>query len=373
MWLNVTILLVLLFLSIILDFLERSYRITPQKSKKILIYVAFTLLVLQSGLRNVAVGPDTYAYFLRFTEDLSNSWYSVIENFKSVYIDNEGKDAGYYLIQKLFSTIFPSFQLFLIFIALCFFGSLFVLIDRYTSTKLDVLLAVLVYLSLFYSFFSVTGCRQTIATSLCLYSVRYINERRLMIFLCLMVIAASIHRSALIFIPFYFVAASSKSSYMFLIAMLIMPLLISISNSYTSYLAVLSGSDSYLAYADEGAAGSKSFLSFYVILTICLFLYQKRILSVSRDRLCILNGIYFALYFLPLTYSSAALMRVVQYFSLFIMIGVPFFVNTGKKRSSLNVRSIVVCLIVVALLYKLVFSGEEYCFFWQDMKLPDNY
>ena len=44
--------------------------LTYEKSRKNLCIFATILLVLQSGLRNVAVGADTYSYFIQFENDI---------------------------------------------------------------------------------------------------------------------------------------------------------------------------------------------------------------------------------------------------------------------------------------------------------------
>lgn len=372
MWYNLILIAILLVFYFVLSILEKG-GMPIEKSKKYMIWLSAILLILQSGLRNVAVGPDTYAYYLKFEESLSDTWMDVFSNFFTVYVEKEGKDAGYYLIQKLFTTFVPNFQSFLVFIASVFFIAFFTFVDKYTSTKLEVFLAVFVYLSLFYEFYSVTGCRQVLATAFCLFSIKYIRERKPIPFFLLMLIAFSIHRSSLVFVPFYFFSKLPRPGYVFIIALIFIPSLISISRQYAEQMAIWSGTDYYLMYSEEGGTGAKTFLLFYIAIASFLFVIQRSVIKEAPEDLLIYNGIYIALILLPLTYSSAALMRVVQYYSLFLTVGVSFFLRKKGFFSQSGMTMIFLAVSILALGYKIVRNTEEYCFFWQYMDLPINY
>ncbi len=371
MWISIGILVLLLVAHLILGSLEQGGGFTKERSKKYMIRFASLLLILQSGLRNVAVGPDTYAYSLKFVESLKDTWHDIFHNFLTVYVDGEGKDAGYYLLQKIFSSIIPDFQCFLIFIAIVFFCAFFSVVSNYTTTKTDVLIVVFVYLSLFYEFFSVTGCRQVLATAFCLFSVYYIRECKLVPFLLIMLVAISVHRSSLIFLPFYFISRNQKPTLIYWGSVVLIPLLIAFSGRYATELAVLSGADVYMMYTEGGAAGSQNFLIFYLIICTFLLAIQNRVLKEDANDLFIFNAIYLALFFIPLTYSSAALMRVVQYYSLFLTIGMTFFLRKSVRGDKNATIFLLVSL--MALGYRLASNVMEYKFFWQTMELPPNY
>lgn len=373
MWYNLGIIICLSVAYCFLDLLEKRRHISTEKSKHIMIWIAGVLLALHSGLRNVAVGIDTYAYYLKFSDSLSDSWGSIFNNFSTVFTGNGSKDPGYYLIQKAFSTIIPDFQCFLFFIAVVFFISFFCFIDYYSNTKLEVLLAVIVYLSLFYDFFSITGCRQVLATAFCLFSVKYIRENKVFPFILIMLVAFTVHRSSIIFAPFYLIAKFQRPGYFYILALVLITPLISMSHVYAEQLAVLSGVDHYLIYAKEGGTGAKTFLLFYLIISSFLFIIQHKMIEENPDTMMIFNAIYLALFFIPLTYSSAALMRVVQYYSLFLSVGISFFLRNKTKSHHSGLLSIFLMVALFALGYRMISNNDEYKFFWQPMELPINY
>lgn len=92
----------------------------------------------------------------------------------------------------------------LILIISMFIHALFRLVYRFEVSMKGILISVALYLSLFYSFFSITGIRQTIATAIALYCVPYALDRKIIKFFLTIGIAATIHKSVLLFIPFYF-------------------------------------------------------------------------------------------------------------------------------------------------------------------------
>ncbi len=54
-------------------------------------------------------------------------------------------------------------------------------------------------------FFALNGIRQGISVAIFLYSIKYIKERKLLIYILAILLAASFHTIALIFIPLYFI------------------------------------------------------------------------------------------------------------------------------------------------------------------------
>ena len=97
--------------------------IRENRNRKNYIIFICIILILQSALRHVAVGADTYAYYLKFEEIKLTSWQEIWENFRSVYVLGEGKDAGYPLIQKVFQFFSGEYRIFLFFVAVIFFAS----------------------------------------------------------------------------------------------------------------------------------------------------------------------------------------------------------------------------------------------------------
>ena len=95
----------LLFVAILL----LGYLICSQynKSNGRKIYIIFSAIVLglQSALRNVAVGTDTYGYYQAFENVKYTTWEEVFISFPNTYLYGDGKDPGYLLLEKIFQIL----------------------------------------------------------------------------------------------------------------------------------------------------------------------------------------------------------------------------------------------------------------------------
>ena len=91
------------------------------KSRRRYIIFSAIVLGLQSALRNVAVGADTYNYYLKFEAVKNTTWFEVFRSFPDTYLYGDGKDPGYLLLEKIFQVFSGEFRVFLFFIAIVFF------------------------------------------------------------------------------------------------------------------------------------------------------------------------------------------------------------------------------------------------------------
>ncbi|MBP3716855.1 MAG: EpsG family protein [Paludibacteraceae bacterium] len=323
------------------------------------------LLILQSGLRHISVGPDTYNYYNIFCDRIDWEWKQVFEHFVDVYVSGEGKDAGFSLIIKLFSYLSKDYQLFLVFVAFCIFAPLMRFLYLNTSRLEDLVLALYVYQILFYGFFSVTGIRQTIATGFCLTAYEYVKSRNLFLFLICIFAGALIHKSCLLFLPFYWIANINSIRLLFAVCLCSFPLMAEVGRSFTLEMAILSGSDNYLMYAEEESKGAINLIIFYFVITLGGFYnYWNDENWISQNKM-MLSAISIGIFFLPLTLFSANLVRIVQYFSIFLLVYIGSVYNFKGK----GVVLIWQLVVFFALLYKLLSTRAEYYFFWENVPL----
>ena len=159
---------IFIFLIVLVFYLLTANQPNQINSKKNLIILACTLLALQSGLRHVSVGPDTYGYYGSFVSTIGMNW---IEVFAGFFVDaDEFRDPGYRVVEKLFSFIIPSWQFYILTLAVLFYYSMGRLWYRYISTKEGVLLALLLVLTLF-NIIAMSGIRQQITMTLSMFLI----------------------------------------------------------------------------------------------------------------------------------------------------------------------------------------------------------
>lgn len=338
------------------DFFQQ--KVMSYNRKKVYCIFAGILWILISGLRGLEIGADTYAYFTSYNAIKNESLFKLWNNIYQRYILHQDiQDPGYDFFVKLTQYVTDNYQIFLIIVAVVFMVPFTIWIAKESKNPI---ISFVLYSSLFFAFFSITGIRQTIATALVvLVGDWLIKEKKIVFFIIVCLIASTIHYSALVFLPFYFMSkipVNRKTifgwSIIFILAIIFryqLKMIFIDMSGYTDYAETYAG------------AGTPTF-------TILLFLlFILSILSYKRDQdLKEYNRFYVALYmaifFLPLTWLNPSAMRIVQYFSIYLVVLVPEMIESVfDNRSKKNV-TVIVIIVLVALLIK---NQPSYCFFWQ--------
>ena len=205
-----------------------------------------------SGFRHEYVGSDTVSYHQSYTLTFYTSWSSLFQQFVDIYINHlPGKDAGYALFEKFTQVFIYNYQSYLVLIAIIFTVPMARFIYRYSA---DVYVSFLIYSILFFAFFALTGHRQTIATaSVVFFGYQLILKRKLFWLIAVSLIAATIHKSALIFLPFYFLYNFPiKRLHISAILFIIFPLLLLFSGPYSQFFKTFFGYETYGVYESAG-------------------------------------------------------------------------------------------------------------------------
>ncbi|MDY3304982.1 MAG: EpsG family protein [Clostridia bacterium] len=171
--------------------------LSTDKRKRTFLILVGIALVLIMGCRYADIDSrgDLNNYARLYTKIKDVEWKSVI--------GYNNMEPGYLIMNKFLSTVLPWTQS-IIFIEafICVFSTFRFI---YKNCR-DVYLAVLLYLAQGPFIFQLTGFRQAIAMSICLFAVEYVKKRKLFRFLILVGLACTFHTTAVMFIPFYFVA-----------------------------------------------------------------------------------------------------------------------------------------------------------------------
>lgn len=330
-------------------------------NKKLYCTVAALQWIFLSSARHMSVGNDTYQYATRFLEVKYTSWSKIFSNLLD-YIKNpfsaryEFKDPGYDLLEKIFQIFTDEYRFWLLFIAVLFTVSMSVWI--YKNSEMP-WLSFIIYSSLFFAFYAVTGHRQTIATALIVFiGYKYIKERKLWKFLGLSLLAFLIHKSAIVFVPFYFIANMNITA------------LKSVFILVGSYVFSLVGKSIYapLAYTlgfgeeqiEESVGGAGTYAT--ILLLICIFtlICYPNVKERREDSKFLYNAIFMTIFTTLFVYQQQAFMRVQQYYSLFIMIMIPEIVMSFEKRQ----RALVSMCGTLVLIAYIILQNPYYKFFF---------
>ena len=330
---------------------------TNDKKKKLYCAICAVQWALVSGLRDWSVGADTMNYYSWFEMIKTKSWSSTITNVWDYLFNGlEIKDPGYNLLQKIFQIFSNDYQMWLVFIGFLFTGLMARWIYKYSSMPE---ISFLLYSALFYSFFAVTGHRQTIATALIYFvGYEYAKNRKFVKFAIVAFVAFLIHKSSLVFIVFYIVA-NIRISMFYSIAMFIVIAAFAVFGKqlYGPIAEFLGFSDEQIEYDVGGAETYATVLLLLCIVAFCLYPWiSKRRIDAKN----IYNMLFLTMGSTVLLYHNQSFMRVQQYFSLGIMVVVPEIILTVEKKY----RVWPYLAVVIVLVAYLIRNNPQYEFFF---------
>lgn len=350
----------LLFVAVLL----LGYLIFSQynKSNGRKIYIIFSAIVLglQSALRNVAVGADTYSYYQAFENVKYTTWKEVFLSFPNAYLYGDGKDPGYLLFEKIFQIFSDDFQIFLALVATIFFIAYAKLLLRFTQNTLEVLTANMGYLALFYSFYSITGLRQTISVGLGILFLFSIIDKKNVKSILLFIIAFIIHKSSifLLLVPIlYYIKNSRRLLYLYCIIFV----LFLFGRDYFINLALI-------ATEYEAVEIPLPILLDIFYFTISLFIWNHVKHETDREVTGLFNVYCLTFAWIPLLGNDSPLMRAILYFNIYVLVLLPRAIS-----STPSYKNILFFFINIFFIYYAINSRSEYMFFWEQMQLPDHY
>lgn len=328
------------------------------KDKKAFFCVTAMLQwIVLSGFRDITVGADTIAYKIYlFNVTMRRSWQSLFENLINITIRGmSGKDPGYPLLEKAFQMFSHNYQLWLVAIAIIFTVPLACWI--YKNSK-NPYISFVIYSCLFYSFFAITGHRQTIATGVVVFACEpLVKKRKLVPFLIMVLLMSTVHKSCLVYVLYYFLY-NKKITDRYVVAVIAAMLAGFVFKN--QMFRIFSDTSGY-TYETFESTGSYTFSFFYIAVMIVAFWFKKDILAKNPEANHIYNGMILGMIFLPLTFINPAMMRVVQYFSVNVMLMVPEIIDLFDGKEKRIITALCVCMLTLL----LVKNHPYYKFFWQ--------
>ena len=317
--------------------------------------------ILLSGLRGISVGADTDQYKYIFYVTVNTSWSNLIQNFIETYIGSGRiKDPGYSVLEKVFQLFSQSYQVWLIVIAAFFTILMGMWVYKYSENPF---LSFLLYSTLFYSFYAITGHRQTIATAIVVFiGTELMKKKKLIVFLAVVILASTIHKSALCVIPFYWVSRIKNSKVTVWIWCGVVDCSYIFRYQLLSVLHFLVGYDNY--NGSELARGG-TFMLLLLAIGLMVALFYPTLCNGTKEKEDIfntsVNGLYMACFFSSLLLIFPSAMRVVQYFSIYLMLLMPETTRIFRKNS----RRLYMGICSGVLIFLLVLNSPHYVFFWQ--------
>ncbi len=349
---------------------QRALREDERRSDRILLF-SIVLIYLICVLRSTTVGRDIPGYERIYEETIGIPW----ENFNYVNFEN-----GYIFLMKVCIKLGLSFQAFFAVVYFIILWPIYLFIKKYSKNKL---ISVLMYVCYILFEFDLTGLRQALAISIVLLAfIALLEAHRFnkMLYIVLVLVAASFHKSAyvaLVFLPL--LAIHSLGWYAF--SMVIATVVSILARQYLFvYIKELFGKDSFSLNAGLHIGGNIVFMMAIVAFVMFILFLQKRtainekgIQNVESKEATIdafmLKAFMFGIV-LSIFFGMETSARSFMYFSQTIMILLPNVCEKVDKRSKFLIKIILVSFFVVFFYFNTLqansFDIVPYRFFWEN-------
>ncbi len=345
--------------------LTNRLSIKQNLEKKFFIFIAIYMIAL-CGLRSYSalhhIGIDTHAYYLSYLSKQHFSLHNILTS--------DFNDKGYVILQRIFGKLDLKFWMLLLFNAIIYVGSVTWYIYKFSKNKW---LSLFIFLAMGLYTFAFSAVRQSIAMGFCLIAFLLSNKisgwKSFLLFVFFTFIASTIHASAVIFFPMYFLQKLEYKTITVWLLLGVSALTMLFKTQFANLILTLAAeaSDKYEGY--EILEGSNAGILLYLLILafiVLKLLEPGQKLSTKKD-----SSIYFLLFMLilfPATQTGGAMMRIYYYYYIFIVVYIP---NALANIRDYKIRFLAYLFINAFLLY-FYLSGDPqqlmlspYYFFWQ--------
>lgn len=324
-----------LLLSLFLSNAVKQKRLVYHKKKFSLLWIGLLPLLLLSALR-FEVGTDYTVY----TE---NQFQIILGQKQPAYWQVVDYEWGFTKLVLFCEEVLGDANLFFAIVATVFVILVACFIQEFSENiELSILLFVL---SCFYNF-SMNYIRQTLATAIFLYAIRYIETKKLLKFSCCIGLAALFHKTAIVYFVFYFLVRLQIGTKIRLLIIPITWILQIIIKRLLAY--VIEATNFYSGYVLVSASANQenmiplslmgAFLGIYILLTIFV---KEEYRTTSRGAIySCLETVAIMLVLCGSVFQES--IRIIYLFYPIYIVSVPFWFNRMENTRNVKVVKIAV-------------------------------
>ena len=348
---------IFIFLFAVLGLMSFTTSCKRQTSQGRLLQAIFctALLVCIQGLRHETIGIDSCNAYRPFFESVIGGIGNIFDIDDVLY----GFEPGFVIFTKIIKTLFSNTQLYILICSSLSIIPIGYLIYKYAD---NIPLAFIIFSSFIIYHFGFSGIRQTIAIGITTIAFEFIIKKRLLWFVTIVLLATSIHSSAIIFLiayPLYHRLRLTPKA-MFLVAICFIAALFFIKPIVLELTGLIFGGERYMNKAMENAVPSYNLMILLAGLLLFTYLSEDKRLQPIRPIL-LMSVISQSL---GLVSNSAS--RIAYYFIPYFAIALPI------TTSSMKSRPLIEFIIVSFFIFFFFFScGNGYLevipykFFWE--------
>lgn len=323
------------------------------KKRAVVILTVFGIVIVQ-GLRAITVGTDLKSYIPAF--HISANW-DLIGGYKF-----QNYEFGFSLLTQWLAKAGANDTQYLLAITLLIHSLIGIIIYKYSENPT---LSFLIYICMGIFTFTFSGLRQAIAISIIFFSYVFIKNKKLIPFLVCIVLAMSMHATAIVFVPAYWLYKVRIPRKSFI---LIVPLTVAIfvlrRQLYILIYSIYKGGSPLVS--DTGAY---TMLAIMIIIYLVSFLLDVETDIYDEEMNGYRNMMLAAVIIQIFTSQSDVIGRAGYYYFMFANLLLPRLVLKQRGRQKLLVVTVLVLFIFFFYWWTSLRTGSlstvPYRFYWQ--------
>lgn len=337
------------------------YRQNPKERNRYTLGFFFVVLCILLALRHVSVGTDLEAYSPTFESISKAKWKDI---FTVCYMEK-----GYVVLNKIVSFLGGDFRVFLCVVSLMTTIPFYFLYKKETNNPI---LCIALYLGClpFSMFFS--GLRQAIAMAFIVPSYLFVKNKKIILFICTVLLASLFHKSALVVLllyPIYHIRLSKVA--VFILAVVLLLTFVFRRQIFLGVTRLLGGS-----YADSYGVIEETDSVNMLLLFVAFYIYSY-VIPYGNDGSKDLSGLRNVLLLMVAIQIFASINTVVMRMNFYFMMLIPCVIsktieNKAEKNKTLtNLSIVVMTLFFFVWFFYNGYRGEDvlqmfpYRFFWE--------
>lgn len=308
-----------------------------KKPNIFLVICVLIFLTAVSGLRANIGDTNTYKmFYLR----INHSW----ENLKFE------EDFGFYILQIILKQFSDDPQILLILCA--FLTNTLIIITLYKYSR-PFELSIYLYITSGMYLVTMNGMRQYLAAAIIFYAIRYIENKRFSKYLLCVLLASTIHFSALIMIPIYFVVNRKAWSLLTVLLFIFMILITVAFDQFNSVLFGVIENSKYGHYSSFEEGGANIFRALFHFLPVILaFIGRERLRELWNRSDIVVNMSILNFLFYFLATQNWIFARFSIYFGLSNLILIPMLIFVFVKKDRLIIYMSIMILYLIYFYYE---------------------
>lgn len=330
-----------------------------KKYDKACISIFFILFLILLSLRSDLIGVDLANYRFYFNRMSILSFIEVIRySIKGEFL--------FFLLVKIILLLFKNnFQIFLMIVALL---SIVPIFKMYYQKSNNAILTIALFITVapFSLFFS--GLRQAIALGISVFAFRFVENKKFVKYLFLVLIAYFFHRSAIFCLPIYFLYHSKiTKKWLYFIVPLMLTIFIFNEQIFTFLLSF-----NFLYEGRIVSTGAYSILILLVLFSIYCFVFPSK-LEITNEFIGLRNILLFSVIIQMFAPLHSTVMRINYYYLLYIPILIPKVKELcdRKNKRFLDMSIFLMSIFFISYFFYSAYTGVDilrifpYIPFWE--------